>query len=142
MRTKLFPHFFHGIIGEAYEQKGDSQHALADLQEMVKVEKESPSRAPWLASLAHARAVFGNKKEASRLLADMTELSRRGDVPSWGFALVYTAMGDKDRAFEWLDKAYDERPSDLGWIKADPRMDPLRSDPRYRELLLRMGLPQ
>jgi len=140
--NELFPHFFHGIIGEAYEQKGDSQHALAELQEMVKVEKESPSRAPWLASLAHARAVFGNKKEASRLLADMTELSRRGDVPSWGFALVYTAMGDKDRAFEWLDKAYDERPSDLGWIKADPRMDPLRSDPRYRELLLRMGLPQ
>ncbi len=72
----------------------------------------------------------------------MTVLSQRGYVPSWGFALVYTAMGDKDRAFEWLDKAYDERPSDLAWIKADPRMDPLRSDPRYHELLLRMGLPE
>jgi hypothetical protein len=55
---------------------------------------------------------------------------------------VYTGMGDKDRAFEWLDKAYDERRADLGWIKAAPRMDPLRSDPRYKELLLRMGLPE
>jgi hypothetical protein len=72
----------------------------------------------------------------------MTELSKPRDVNPWGFALVYTGMGDKDRAFEWLDKAYDERSSDLPWIKADPRMDPLRSDPRYKELLLRLGLPE
>jgi hypothetical protein len=58
------------------------------------------------------------------------------------FALVCAAMGDKDRAFEWLDKAYDEHRADLGWIKADPRMDPLRSDPRYKEVLLRLGLPE
>jgi hypothetical protein len=72
----------------------------------------------------------------------MTELSKPRDVNPWGFALVYTGMGDKDRAFEWLDKAYDERSSDLPCIKADPRMDPLRSDPRYKELLLRLGLPE
>jgi hypothetical protein len=72
----------------------------------------------------------------------MTELSKRRDVNPWQFALVYTGMGDKDRAFEWLDKDYDERRVDLGWIKADPRMDPLRSDARYKELLLRLGLPE
>jgi hypothetical protein len=71
----------------------------------------------------------------------MTELSQRGYVPSWGFALVYTGLGDKDRAFEWLDKAYNERASELPWIKGEPRMDPLRSDARYKELLVRMGLP-
>lgn len=139
---ELFPPRFHGIIGLAYEQKGDSQHALSELAEMVKVVKDSPTRPQKLADLAHAYAVFGNKKEASRLLAEMTELSERGYVPSWGFALVYTGLGDKDRAFEWLDKAYNERSSELPWIKADPRMDPLRSDPRYRNLLLRMGLPE
>jgi hypothetical protein len=72
----------------------------------------------------------------------MTELSKRRDVNPWMFAIVYTGMGDKDRAFQWLDKAYDEHRTDVAWIKADPRMDPLRSDARYKELLLRLGLPE
>jgi tetratricopeptide (TPR) repeat protein len=108
---------------------------------MVYVAKDLPIRPAKLADLAHAYAVFGNKQEASRLLAEMTELSKRKDVSPWEFALVYTGMGDKDRAFEWLQKAYDQHSSDLPWIKADPRMDPLRSDPRYHELLLHLGLP-
>ena len=65
---------------------------------------------------------------------------RRGGVGA--DLLCDFGMGDKDRAFEWLDKAYDERRADLGWIKADPRMDLLRSDARYKELLLRLGLPE
>jgi hypothetical protein len=108
---------------------------------MVYVAKDLPIRPAKLADLAHAYAVFGNKQEASRLLAEMTELSKRKDVSPWEFALVYTGMGDKDRGFEWLQKAYDQHSSDLPWIKADPRMDPLRSDPRYHELLLHLGLP-
>jgi eukaryotic-like serine/threonine-protein kinase len=139
---ELFPHGFGGIIGRGYEQKGDSQHAIFELEELVKVAKDWPTRPALLADLAHAYAVFGNKQEASRLLAEMTELSKRRDLNPWGFAIVYTGLGDKDRAFEWLDKAYDERSSELPWIKADPRMDPLRSDARYKELLLRMGLPE
>ena len=62
-------------------------------------------------------------------------------VPSWGFAIIYAGLGDKDRAFEWLEKGYDERPSDMPNLKVDPRMEPLRSDPRHQELLRRMGLP-
>jgi hypothetical protein len=104
--------------------------------------KDWPTRPVLLADLAHAYAVFGNQQEASRLLAELTELSKRKDVSPWEFAIVYTGMEDKDRAFQWLDKAYDERSKDLPWIKADPRMDPLRSDARYKELLLRLGLPE
>ena len=115
---ELFPRVFHGIIGQAYEQKGDVQRALSELQGT----KDRPMGPARLADLAHVYAVFGNKQEASRLLAKMTELSKRRDVNPWSFALVYTGMGDKDRAFEWLDKAYDERRADLGWIKADPRI--------------------
>lgn len=138
----LFPPVFHGIIGLAYEQKGDSRQALSELLKRVKALKDSPTRPQGLADLAHAYAVFGNKKEASRLLAEMAELSKQGSVPAWGFALVYTGLGDKDRAFEWLNKAYQTHSPELPWIKADPRMDPLRSDSRYRALLLRLGLPE
>jgi tetratricopeptide (TPR) repeat protein len=140
--SEFFPPLFHGIIGQAYEQKGDSQHAISELQEMVYVAKDLPIRPAKLADLANAYAVFGNKQEASRLLGEMTELSKSKDVSPFAFALVYTGMGDKDRAFEWLQKAYDQRSNDVPWIKADPRMDPLRSDARYKELLLRMGLPE
>jgi TolB-like protein/Tfp pilus assembly protein PilF/tRNA A-37 threonylcarbamoyl transferase component Bud32 len=140
--NELFPHIFHGIIGQAYEQKGNFQHAISELQEMVRAAKDRPRFPSRLADLAHAYAVFGNKHETSRVLAELTEMSKRGEVNAYAFAIVYTGMGDKDRAFVWLDKAYDERSSDLPWIKADPRMDPLRSDARYKELLLRLGLPR
>jgi len=61
----------------------------------------------------------------------------RGD---W-IALVYTGLGDKDKAFEWLENAYNERNHWLIWIKVEPRFDSLRSDPRFTDLLRRIGLP-
>ena len=140
--NELFPHLCDGIIRLAYEEKGDSQHAISGLRELVKIGKDWPVRPVLLADLAHAYAAFGNKQEASRLLAEMIELSKRRDVNPWLFAIVYTGMGDKDRAFEWLGQAYDQRSDEVAWIKAEPRMDPLRSDPRYKELLLRLGLPE
>jgi tetratricopeptide (TPR) repeat protein len=140
--NELFPHLTDGLIRNAYVQRGDSQHSLSEMLERVKVVKDRQPSPGLLVDLAHAYAVFGNKQEASRLLAELTELSKRRDVNPWMFAIVYAGMGDKDRAFEWLDKAYDEHRTDLGWIKADPRMDPLRSDARYKELLLRLGLPE
>jgi eukaryotic-like serine/threonine-protein kinase len=132
----------HWVMGLAYEHKRDSQHAIPELQQMVKLGKDEPQLPQGMADLAHAYAVFGKKPEAFQLLSELKEMSKRRFVPSYAFAIVYTGLGDKDHAFEWLDKAYDERPGDLPNIKVDPRMKPLRSDPRYQELLLRMGLPQ
>ena len=140
--NELFPHCCDGIIRLAYEEKGDSHHAISPLLELVKVSQDWPTRPVLLADLSHAYAVFGNKQEALRLLAELTQLSKRKDVGPWEFAIVYTGLGDKDRAFEWLDKAYDQHSAGLAWIKAEPRMDPLRSDPRYKELLLRLGSPE
>ena len=122
--NELFPHCCDGIIRLAYEQKGDSQHAISPVLELVKVSKDWPTRPVLLADLAHAYSVFGNKQEASRLLAELTELSKRKDVSPWEFAIVYTGMGDKDRAFEWLDKAYDQRSPEVAWIKAEPENGP------------------
>jgi eukaryotic-like serine/threonine-protein kinase len=138
----LSPVYAHWVMGLAYEHKGDSQHAIPELQEMVKLSKDEPQLPQGVADLAHAYAVFGRKQEARQLLAQLMEMSKKRFVPSWAFALINVGLGDKDRAFEWLDKAYDERPSDIMSIKVDPRMEPLRSDPRYQELLLRMGLPE
>jgi tetratricopeptide (TPR) repeat protein len=138
----LSPYYAHWVMGLAYEHKRDSQHAIPELQEMVKLGKDEPQLPQGVADLAHAYAVFGKKQEALQLLAELKEMAKKRFVPSWAFAIVNAGLGDKDRAFELLDKAYDERPSDVMGIKVDPRMEPLRSDPRYKELLLRMGLPE
>jgi tetratricopeptide (TPR) repeat protein len=132
----------HGTMGLAYEQEGNSEQAISELRQAVTPSKDEPVNPQVVADLAHAYAVFGKKQEALQLLAELKETSKRRFVPSWAFAIVYVGLGDKDQAFGWLDKAYDERPGDIMSIKVDPRMEPLRSDPRYQELLLRMGLPK
>jgi TolB-like protein/Flp pilus assembly protein TadD len=134
--------FAHSLLGSAYEQKGNSEQAIFELQEAVKLRKDHPLLPTAMADLAHAYATFGKKPEALHLLSELKEMSKRQLVPSTVFATVYAALGDKEGAFEWLDKAYNERPGDLTNIKVDPRLAPLRSDPRYQELLLRVGLPK
>jgi hypothetical protein len=61
--------------------------------------------------------------------------------PAW-FALVYTGLGEKDQAFEWLNKGYTDRPSTVIRMKIEPRFEPLHSDPRFAQLIRRMGLPE
>ena len=94
------------IMGLAYEQKGDLEHAISELQQAVKLGK---ARAPipsvddqYLANLAHAYGVSGSRRDALQLLAELTETSKQRPVPSWAFAIIYAGLGDKDRAFESL----------------------------------------
>jgi TolB-like protein/DNA-binding winged helix-turn-helix (wHTH) protein/Flp pilus assembly protein TadD len=129
----------HDLMGLAYEQTGDLTQAIAEFQKEANDTKRSFGS---LASLAHAYAVAGDRPQALKLLGELQELSKRRIVDPWEIAIVYAGLGDKDRAFEWLEKGYDERPNMLPDLKADARMNPLRSDPRYQELLLRMGLPK
>ncbi len=92
-------------------------------------------------SLAHAYAAAGRMRQALR---ELTVLKQSLPAPDRAFqvALVYTALGDNDQAFEWLNNACHERSYFVTFIKTDPRMDSLRSDPRYSDLLRRMGLPE
>lgn len=76
------------------------------------------------------------------MLAEMKELSKLIRVDPANFAIIYAGLGDKDQAFEWLDRAYNDRPTTLCRIKSEPRWDPLRSDPRFEKLIHRMGLPE
>ena len=127
----------HWGIGLSYEQKGMGPAALASLEEAARLSKGLNIRT----SLAHARALFGQRAEARQDLTLLTERSRKGYVPSYHFAVVYTGLGEKDRAFEWLERAYLERSTVLAYLRIDPRLAPLRADSRYADLLRRIGFP-
>jgi hypothetical protein len=91
-------------------------------------------------SLGHAYARFGRREEAREILKMLKERSRGSYVPSYYFVLVHTALGEKDLAFESLERAYQERSTVLAYLRLDPRLAPLRSDPRFASLLARLGI--
>ena len=124
-------------IGLSYEQKGMGPQALASLEKAAQLSGSLNVRA----SLAHAYAVFGNQSKARKILSTLTEQSRRSYVPSYYFVLIHTGLGEEDRAFEWLERTYQERSTVLAYLRLDPRLAPLRSDPRYTELVRRLGFP-
>jgi len=109
------------------------------IEEIEKVTKVDDSLFST-AMLCHAYAAAGMLKEAQKLLDELKARKERGDyIQSHAMALIYTAFGDKDQAFEWLAKAYDERSEDLLMINVDPKLDRLRPDPRFSALLAKMG---
>ena len=83
----------------------------------------------------------GNAADARAIIEQLTALSSRRYVPSTAVALIYAGLGDRDRAFQWLDKAVTERSEWLIYLKVDPRLDPLRRDSRFPQLERRVGLP-
>jgi len=134
----VFP-LTHQRLGLAYVQKKMYQEAIAEFQQAAK----NSNRAPLaITSLGHAFAASGNKVEAQRVLAELKELSLRRYVSPYGIAMIYAALGDKEQAFQWLEKANDERNTEMVFLKVDPRADPLRNDPRFADLVKRIGLPQ
>ena len=84
---------------------------------------------------------MGKRDEAKRILAKLKRKRERGFVSPAALAIVSGALGRKDEAFAWLAKAYEERDPHLTYLKVGPRFAPLRSDPRFADLLRRMGLP-
>ena len=91
--------------------------------------------------MGHAYAVAGEKHKAEETLHELKKLSKRRYVSAMEVALVYAGLRDTRAAFAWLQKAYDERARLPLFLKMDPAFDSLRSDPRYQELLSRIGLP-
>lgn len=124
-------------LGRAYWEKGMRREAIRALKRAVTY---SGRGSLYVAELAHAYAATGRRKDAQQLLTELTELARRRHVSPYAFALVYTGMGNKDQAFAWFGKAYDERASSLPFLKTNPTLASLRSDSRFRKLIRRMGL--
>jgi tetratricopeptide (TPR) repeat protein len=129
----------HNFLPAAYEQKGMFEEAIAGFQEAITVTNVADN-ALTMAGLAHTYAVSGRKTEARKLLAELQRLSEQSYVPATNVALVYTGLGEKDKAFAWLDKAVEEHSFSLAYVKVEPRFDPLRSDPRFADLLHRINL--
>jgi TolB-like protein/DNA-binding winged helix-turn-helix (wHTH) protein len=137
---RINPNYHDAILflGEAYRHKGMPQEALAQYEKMMALEGTSPN---WVKSLHAAYQTKGWKGYWKKTLDRDIERSNREYVSPYGIADYYALVGDKTQAFRYLDKAYAERDIWLTWIKAEHDFDGLRSDPRYADLLRRMGLP-
>jgi Tfp pilus assembly protein PilF len=94
-----------------------------------------------LASLGYAYALSGEKEKAQTLIRTLEDESRQQYIAPYFLAMVYTGLGDKDHAFAWLEKACDERSWYATGLRLDPKFGPMHSDPRFRDLLRRVGLP-
>jgi len=94
------------------------------------------------ASLAHAYALSGKKTEARKILEELNKQAKHRYISPGTLADLYFLLGDKDQAFAFLDKAYDERDNMIVLLKVEPIFDPMRSDPRFANLLRRVGFPE
>ncbi len=111
--------------------------AIVEVQKAIEL---SGRNATTIATLGYIYALAERKDEAKKVLDGLLELSKKEHVSSFHVALVYTCLGQKDQAFEWLEKAYEKRAVHLSQLKVFPLLDSLRSDPRYIALLKKMNL--
>ena len=137
---EMEPNFYlaHFTLAVALAQKYDYKNAISEF-----LKAKSLSDVPWNdAGLGYVYASSGRRREALQVINDMKTKAKQRHVSSYAIATVYAGLGDRDKAFEWLERAYDERSPGLTWLKVEPMLDSIRSDPRYADLLRRMGLPQ
>jgi tetratricopeptide (TPR) repeat protein len=123
-------------LGQAYLEKHMYDEAVVELQKAVQLSGDSPT---CIANLARAYVASGKRSEAVKLLYDLKKRSTPGYSSASDVAMIYASLGDTDQAMSWLEKGYEERfnPS----VLLRPCFDPLRSDPRFQNLLHRIGLP-
>ena len=128
----------HLFLGQAFEQVGRFEEAIAEFQKAIRL---SGGSTQIVAALGHAYAVSGNRNGAIRILEELEQLSKQRYVTPLDIAFVYAGLNQRDQAIEWLEKAYEERSCNLVYVKIDPRLEPLHSDPRFQDLLRRMNFP-
>ena len=118
-------------------QKGRFPEAIAALKQGISLEGTNEV---W-SSLGHAYAMSGKREEAQKVIEHLKEPSVHEYVAPYNIAVIYAGLGEKDEAFVWLNRAYQERSYLLTYLTADERLDKLHSDPRFDELVRRVGLP-
>jgi len=131
-------YYAHVYLGRTYLLKGDYQKALDELQQAAGL-SEDP-RIPMLRSRIYSK--IGNKAAALQMLGELKRMSKKRYVSNFDFALVYTGLGDHDKAFASLQRSLSAHDGNLVYLKADPLLSDLRGDPRYNDLLAKIGLPK
>jgi len=136
---EMDPNFLPALIalGAAFEDQGNWPEAVSQYQKAVAVSQNNPIA---LASLGSAYGHLGDRDAARKVIARLQEASKHHYVSAFDLATVFAGVGDSDSAFQWLEKAYADRESQMAFLNISRRMDPLRSDPRFADLLRRMGL--
>lgn len=129
----------HQTLGWIYLHGGKRNEAIQEFQKAL--ELSGPGDTDILLDLGFAYAVSGNRDEAEKILVKLEQMNQQGLVPSASVAVLYGALGESDQAFTLLEKAFAEREPQLTYLKAGRRFDPLRNDPRFRQLVRRVGLP-
>jgi TolB-like protein/Tfp pilus assembly protein PilF len=127
----------HINMGRSYTQLGMHAEAISELERAREV---SLSNTEVLSFLGFAHAAAGKRDEALKTLLELDERAKHSYVPPYHFAIVHAGLGQKDQAFEWLERAFEKHAVDLFTLKVEPMFDGLRSDPRFEDLLVRMGL--
>ncbi len=130
---EMDPGFYiaHLVLGQVLDAKGARDAAIVECQKARGL-NDDPS---VLGVLARAYGLSGNKMEAEKILDQLKKLSQERYVSAYSFALIYLGLGDKEEALRWLEQSYQDRAgSDIGFIRVDPLLDPLRGDPRFEAL--------
>jgi tetratricopeptide (TPR) repeat protein len=136
---ELDPSFFAAqrYMGLSYSQMGMHQEAIAEFEKAISASGDSPL---MKAEYASALALAGDTSKAQAQLNNLLETSKQKYVSAYHLAAIYVGLKDKDQAFTWLNKAFQDRADWMVNLKVDPRFDSIRSDPRFAELLGRMKL--
>ena len=129
----------HWMLGHTYAVNKQIEEAIAAAEKAVELSQRAPGA---LGMLGMIYGFAGRKDEATKILKELLTLNERRYVTPAALAYVYIGLGDKDQAFIWIEKAYQERSNFVTYLKVVPIVDSLRSDPRFSDLLRRVGLPQ
>lgn len=128
----------HSLIGTVHYLKGEYEAAIAECRKALAL-GGGPT---VLASLGYAYGLSGRRDDALEVIERLREMRRQGHVPASSVAMVYVGLDDKDHAFEWLERAYEEGDGSMASLGVNNTLDSLRADPRFQDLLSRVGLPQ
>ena len=129
--------FAYWVRGWAEQEKGDVAAAVADYQKADSI-GESPATRAYLAT---AYAALNRREEARKILDELLELRKKQFVGPSFIAAIYASLGDREQTFAWLEKGYEEREDMMLWDKFDYRYGEFRKNPRFQDLMRRVGLP-
>jgi adenylate cyclase len=129
--------FQHFNLGVGYEGTGKLPEAISEYQRVIEISANSRGAV----ALAHAYSATGKKAQAKKILLDLERRLKATSTPPYTMATIYAGLGENDKAFEFLDKAYSEKSLDISWsLKSDLLLDTLHPDPRFQSLLRGMAL--